>query len=805
MHPVRLSIVALIVAVLAALSPVRTAAARDAGFGAAAPLPLTITMVSDTALTLDSNSPAVGPGAQYVAFRVTNTSLAAVPNLTLTISGFASGVTLAGGQAASQYVGTLAAGASRTLYWFVSYPTTYNIRVTLTVSASDGAGNTASGSAAVRTVSMISAQAGGLASTSTIGPGAVIGQLIPLDVGFTFKGWKANDTFNLQAAGNASFPAGCVQLVSTTITAVDPDLSAVIPLGTADRQYFRATSASPGGGSEWRVSIRYMFRYLCAGASGTPLPYSNELSGTQLKYSSDYGVGGGNPGPIPPAPAPSASFVVAKTASASNLPLGGAVTYTVTVQNISTFAVTIDSIQDVLPSGATYVAIAAGSGVTAANSSTTPVAGSTGTIVWRGLPGTSYAIAAGATLSLTYTVTIPATGGSYSNSARPYVANTLLGTGVATVTVGSADVSVTKSGPATVVAGDTIKYVLVTANAGPGAAAVVVVKDNLPAGLTFIRASRAATLSAGVVSWPAIAVLASGASVSDTVFALAPATLGPLTNVALATTTSFDPTASNNDGSGAAMQVTSQVATPVRVTPDGVPSPLRRLPFSRSSQLFTVENLGPVAATYALVAADVGVSPFITIDSIRGPGLTQTTKADSVRITLAARASGAVTVWYRVAAGDTAQTVERLFARHVTQAAWLDTGWVAIRRGFPALSIAKSVTPTTDIQPGVDLTYVVQFSNSGDFDASLVEVTDQVPAQVMFRLGSLAQMLPSGLGTSVSYSNDSGATWTYVATSGGCGAPAGYDACVNRIRWTVTGGVLAPAVPASVTFVARVR
>ena len=30
-------------------------------------------------------------------------------------------------------------------------------------------------------------------------------------------------------------------------------------------------------------------------------------------------------------------------------------------------------------------------------------------------------------------------------------------------------------------------------------------------------------------------------------------------------------------------------------------------------------------------------------------------------------------------------------------------------------------------------------------------------------------------------------------------------ACINRIRWTVTGGVLQPAMPATVTFVARVR
>ncbi|HET6230210.1 MAG TPA: hypothetical protein VFE05_09090, partial [Longimicrobiaceae bacterium] len=128
----------------------------------AAALPLTVAMTSDSALTLDSNSPASsGPHAMYVSFRIANTSGAQVANLQATISGFGSGTVLSGGQAAMQYVGTLAAGASRTVYWFITYPSSFNVRNVLTVSVADGAGGTASGSGAVRTMSMISAQAGG--------------------------------------------------------------------------------------------------------------------------------------------------------------------------------------------------------------------------------------------------------------------------------------------------------------------------------------------------------------------------------------------------------------------------------------------------------------------------------------------------------------------------------------------------------------------------------------------------------------------------------------------------------------------
>ena len=792
-------------AVLAALAMLLLAPVTARAGGTRLPLPLTVVQVSDTALTLDSNSPTTGPRAQYVAYRITNTSPLAVSNLSATIAGFAGGITLQSGQSATQYVGTLAAGASETLFWFVSYPATYNVRQVLTVTVTDGAGNSAAGAGAVRTVSMISAEAGGLASTSSIGAGAVIGQLIPLTVGFRFKGWKAGDTFNLQPAGNTAFDAGCFQMVSSIIVTADAPLSTVIPPGTADRQFFRATVASSGGGSQWNVSIRYMFRYLCAGATTTPLPYSNMLSGTQLKYSASYGVGGGDPGPIPPAPSPSASFAVGKAASPAQLANGGTVTYTVTVRNTSTFDVTIDSIQDVLPAGATYVGLAAGSGVTTANSGSVPAFGASGTIVFRASsPGVTYAIAAGDSLRLIYTVLLPAAAGQYVNGASSYVGSTLIGSASATVAVGSADLSVSKSGPGSVIAGDTALYVITTSNAGPTAAFNVVVRDSLPPGMTFVRGSRGATASGGVVTWPAAASLAANASLTDTVVALAPAALGSVVNVALASATTSDPSATNNDGSNAAARPAVAVTMPVRVTPDGIAAPLARLAGAGYAQPFAVENLGPVGATYALVAAARGTAVFLAIDSITGPGVVQTPQPDSARITLAARATGTYPVWYSVPVGDTAQNTERLVARNVAAAAYHDSGWVDVRREFPTLTIAKSASVAA-VQPGAEVTYTVQFSNAGGFAADSVVVTDQVPAEVMLKLGSLGQTIAGGLPTTVAYSSDAGATWLYAPSSGGCGAPAGFDACVNRIRWTLVGTLAAASPQSTVTFVARVR
>lgn len=771
-----------------------------------APLSLNIVQVSDSALTLDSNSPATaGPHAMYVSYRITNTSGASVANLSATLAGFSGGIALAGGQSATQYVGTMAAGQSRTVFWFITYPSTFGVRNVLTVSVSDGAGGTASGSGPVTTLSMISAQAGGLTSSSSIGAGAVVGQVIPLDVTFQFKGWKAGDTFNLQPAGNANFPAGCFQLVRDSITSADANLSSVIVPGTTNQTFFAATVASSGGGSTWNVAVRYLFKYLCSGTTATPLPYSNELSGGQLKYSANYGTGAGVPAPIPPAPSPSASFALTKTASAIQLPNGGSETYTVAIRNLSTFDVTVDSIRDVLPAGVSYVGVTAASGVTAANASAMPASGATGAIVWRGTPGSSFAIAAGATLNLVYTTTVSTTAGQYVNGASGYVGATSIGSGSATVTVGTADVAVAKTGASAAAMSDTLKYAISLSNGGPATAYQVVARDSLPSGVTFIRATNGGSYAGGIVTWPAVASLGVGATVVDSVLVLAPVTLGTLVNVARASSPSYDPSAANNDGSAAGSRTSTTLTIAIAVSPKGTGSAAKRLPGTRYVDVFTVSNVAGVPGTYNLIAAKAGVPGFVQIDSITGAGITTRVRPDSAQVTLGARSATPYSVWYTVSVGDTAVNTTILRASHVTLATTKDTGWVQIRRSFPTLGISKSVSPAGTVSAGVDLTYTTRFNNTGEYDATAVVLTDDVPPLVAFKLGSVTSSLPVGMSAAVSYSNDGGVTWTYAPVAGGCGVPAAYDGCVTTLRYTLSPALAPSSTQSTIGYVARVR
>lgn len=760
---------------------------------------VSVTMVSSPRLTLDSNSPCTGPQAAYVSFQVTNTSGTTQTNLRSTISGFAGGITLAGGQAAGQWIGTLAPGATRTLWWFVSYPCTFGISNALVVSVSDNTVGSTTGIGTVTTSSMISAQAGGIVNTATLGAGAVVGQTITLDVSYDFGGGSTNDTYNLQPAGNDAFAGGCFQLVRTRV--MQSNVPAV-PLGREDQQYFTATSNSPGNG--YTIVIRYYFKYLCAGVTTLARPYSNQTSGTQLKYSSNYQSFAGGVGiSYPPADNP---FTVTKSVTPTAVPAGSTVTYTVVISNPSPYASEADSIVDVLPTGVVYGQIAAGSQVTTGS---LPASGSTGTIVFRGTQPTPYAIPAYGSLTLRYTATIAAAG-QYTNSVKAITGPTQLGqTASATVTVGTANLSVIKTGPDSVVVSDTIKYVLTVRNLGPNRAYGVVLSDTLPVGVTFERATRTPTQVGRVLTWPSLASLDSGAVRTDTVVVVAPATLGSVVNVGAASSGSYDNDATNNNGTAPASRVTTTMKTSISVTPDGLASPTPRLPGGAYGQAFNVQNLSPAAGTYALslrTTASGAAAVFIAVDSVTGPGIATPASYATATVPLAGRTTTVYTVWYRVLAGDTAVNTQYLNARAVSDTLLRDDGYAEVRRVRPVLTLSKTVSPTGTLASGTDLTYTLKIANVGEYAARAVTVTDSVPTQVMFKVGSVSQTLPSGLTAAVAYRDSTGAAIT-PGGNAACMVTGGYDSCVRRIVWTLSGDLPAGASlsDGQFAFIARIK
>ena len=243
------------------------------------------------------------------------------------------------------------------------------------------------------------------------------------------------------------------------------------------------------------------------------------------------------------------------------------------------------------------------------------------------------------------------------------------------------------------------------------------------------------------------------------------------------------------------------------VTPDT--TRVSRLPSNGTNYTanLTVTNTGNVSDSYDLLTT-TPLTP-ITVISIAGTGVTQGANPDSARLaSIAPGVARAVTVTYsvgNVAAGVTDTLI--LTARVVGTPAAFDDGREELNVIRPGVSVLKGVNPNGTQLPGTDLTYTVTLTNAGSAPAASIVTVDTLSSNVMFQVGSVVNNLPGGLAATLAYSNDGGSTWTYVPASQACGAPTGFDRCVNRVRWTLTGTLssTAPDNTGTVQFISRIR
>lgn len=241
-------------------------------------------------------------------------------------------------------------------------------------------------------------------------------------------------------------------------------------------------------------------------------------------------------------------------------------------------------------------------------------------------------------------------------------------------------------------------------------------------------------------------------------------------------------------------------------TPDGG-APTVRLPGTGYSQAFVITNNSNVDINADLLLTATGNPLFVVGDSLRGTGVPAGAAVDSTRIAIPFGASRTVTLWYTVPVGVGAVNTGTLRGRIVAQPSVFDDATAGVQRVSPRMVLAKSVNPSTVQKPGTDLTYTMAFSNQGDFAATSVVVSDSVPTQVIYKLASTSATFPAGITAVTEFSNNNGTTWTYVPVSAGCGAPAGYDACVRRIRWRLQQALPAGAAASASTavFLARIK
>jgi len=170
--------------------------------------------------------------------------------------------------------------------------------------------------------------------------------------------------------------------------------------------------------------------------------------------------------------------------------------------------------------------------------------------------------------------------------------------------IGSADLSLDKTGPANVVAGTQLQYVITVTNGGPSVAHDVVVNDTLPAGVSFVSVTpstgsctngqpTARDVRCGLGN------MASGASATVTIVAFVAPDVVPgtiLFNEAVVFSATADP---DNDDVRDSVSTTVTGSANLSVTKGDSPDPV--LAGNKITYTITVSNAGPSTAQNVMV------------------------------------------------------------------------------------------------------------------------------------------------------------------------------------------------------------
>jgi uncharacterized repeat protein (TIGR01451 family) len=316
---------------------------------------------------------------------------------------------------------------------------------------------------------------------------------------------------------------------------------------------------------------------------------------------------------------------------------GSSLTYTIGVTNGGPAQATGVTVSDPLPTGLSF---------TSAGSTQGSCSQHNGTVTCN--IGT---LANGSSAQITIVAKVTATSGSLSNTASVSGNQTDPNSGnnratASTAVVPSADLSITKTGtPGTLVQGGTINYSLVVKNAGPSAAAGVVVTDPLPSGEVLSSADPAGCTGTTTLTCT-IGTLASGKSATIT-FKVTTTASGKQTNTATVSSPTSDPNTANNSSTAtttvnppsADLSITKKVAGKVKA--------------GKLSYMITVANAGPSTATGVTVT---DVLPSGETFSSASAGCTGTSTVTCTIATLPSGANATFTITVTAPSGTYTNT-----------------------------------------------------------------------------------------------------------------------------------------------------
>jgi uncharacterized repeat protein (TIGR01451 family) len=434
---------------------------------------------------------------------------------------------------------------------------------------------------------------------------------------------------------------------------------------------------------------------------------------------------------------------------------GGAIAWQLQITNDGPSSANLTSFNDIVPSSV--------SGVTAscASSAGGAVCPSTVSVSGNTVAGTIATLPAGGSVVINIDGTVVgSTLGSISNTATVAVATGIVdpnavnntATSLSTVTP-VADVSVTKTGPASALAAGIAGYTIVVSNAGPSIADGTGFVDNLPGDLALTGAVCASATGGAVCPTTVnvsgnsvsatIATLPAGAKVSFTVNATVNGTaVGNIVNTATATVPSgtIDPNPSNDSGSA---------TTPVTPVAD-LKIEKTALPKLNAADPITyvikVTNLGPSRANDSLLSDNVPVDVGNITATCAGEAL------GAVCPTAIGIAGNAVTATIpSMPAGSSLVFTLKGTLTNVASGAVVNTATITPATGVTdpdpsnnTSSVTTLVTPLADVSvtkrrtenvanvnPGSTVIYDIVVRNAGPAPVSGLAVADNLPSSLI--------------------------------------------------------------------------
>lgn len=416
---------------------------------------------------------------------------------------------------------------------------------------------------------------------------------------------------------------------------------------------------------------------------------------------------------------------VAKAADADTAQFGDSVTYTITVYNKGGKEATDVAVTDVLPAGLSFASGSAG--VMAAN----------GTVSWKG------SVPARGSASFTFSTEVAAKNATLVNTAVAEHEGSRVSSDPVTVAVATEPtggdkkpkLAVTKATSTTSASpGALVPYTITVSNTGDGDASNVPVVDTLPSGLEYVSStpSGAYDKDANTVTWN-LDIAAGGQAVCVITARIAESAAGAIENSVEVTDpndpdTPIEPpdkpsvdVADPDPDAGASVSLAKSASASTTV------------PGGQITYALTLTNTGQIDASGVVVtdALPAGSSFVMASDGATCEGGTVQWSLD---VAAGEQKELTFTVNAPASSGSMLNTAQAQLGDETVKS---DTVTTTVKEesagdsGKADLSVSKS-TSVTQAVPGSVVPYTITVTNTGDADATGVEIVDELPAGLAY-------------------------------------------------------------------------